>query len=433
MRIIFHQKTWVHILIGILWFAFGSGPASAQDSQLKIFDRVSEFALGTGSGPITLSGPTSADFNTVGSRFLNGDSGPFLILDGNGKDWMTFIGTYDASLNAINITTFKDSSTGSQINLSNGMHTVSNLWIASLESVTTTNVIANNQIPLAFDKTTGSLENGTALPATALPPADLTITQTANDIGLLIDNSSGQSQSSLKILGVPRGDGYNYETMIDPGGDPGILTNSWITINGASGDPVPQTIGGESIYMLGINSDVAWAPTVVIQSNYGPLIRGYNGFSGLPVKTFEVDRAGDAYFAGNIGIQTSPTTSSSPLTVTNPLTVAGGASIGAGYISNNAPSNGLIVQGNVGIGTARPAAPLEISTVRTNTTSATALILTDNVSGGQTDGIGNYIQYLGNGGFAVASIGFLNSSGTNNDTAISFNTSLSAHLQIWRG
>ncbi len=48
----------------------------------------------------------------------------------------------------------------------------------------------------------------------------------------------------------------------------------------------------------------------------------------------------------NVGIGTS--------TAMNRLTVAGGTSIGGGYIGNGAPANGLLVEGNVGIGTTSP-------------------------------------------------------------------------------
>ena len=41
--------------------------------------------------------------------------------------------------------------------------------------------------------------------------------------------------------------------------------------------------------------------------------------------------------------------------------VYGGATVGSGYISTLAPTNGLLVQGNVGIGTTSPASALHVN------------------------------------------------------------------------
>ncbi|MES3005008.1 MAG: tail fiber domain-containing protein [Patescibacteria group bacterium] len=49
------------------------------------------------------------------------------------------------------------------------------------------------------------------------------------------------------------------------------------------------------------------------------------------------------------------------------LSVSGGATIGAGYDTTAAPSNGLLVQGNVGVGTSTPQVKLEVSSATSNT------------------------------------------------------------------
>jgi hypothetical protein len=65
---------------------------------------------------------------------------------------------------------------------------------------------------------------------------------------------------------------------------------------------------------------------------------------------------------GNVGLGTA--------TVANRLDVEGGAAIGASFSGTNAaPSNGLIVQGRVGVGTNNPGAGLEVSS---NTASQSA-------------------------------------------------------------
>jgi hypothetical protein len=281
---VFRQKPSIcAIMLLALLGPGGAGADPAGAGQMKIFDRVSEFASGTGFGPITLFGAAAVNFRTVGSKFSTGDAGPFLVLDGNGKDWMTFIGTYDAAWNTLTVTKFQDSSTGSPLSLSNAMHTVTNGWIASLASQAAANPIANQQIifndggtyngtaNLTFDKSTGGLGIGTAS-----APARLTVEQAAGRAGILINNN-GSAASPMKIYGAPRGDGHKYMTMFGGYGNPGFLTNGYVTINGASGDPVPTVIAGEDTYMLGINSDVGSAPAVVLQSTGGPIVRGYNG------------------------------------------------------------------------------------------------------------------------------------------------------------
>jgi hypothetical protein len=63
------------------------------------------------------------------------------------------------------------------------------------------------------------------------------------------------------------------------------------------------------------------------------------------------------------------------------LTVHGSASIGSGYSANNAPANGLIVEGNVGIGTTSPGAKLGVDgTSGTPSTANSLMTLRDSTS-----------------------------------------------------
>ena len=80
----------------------------------------------------------------------------------------------------------------------------------------------------------------------------------------------------------------------------------------------------------------------------------------------------------------------------------------------------------LGIGTSSPAARIQSAVSRTSGTNTTALILSDNVTGTQTDGFGTQIQGWSNNGNAISAIGFEASGGTNNDTGISFYTQASA-------
>lgn len=78
---------------------------------------------------------------------------------------------------------------------------------------------------------------------------------------------------------------------------------------------------------------------------------------------------------GNVGIGSASGLGSAQ----NTLSVSGATSIGSGYWTNAAPTNGLIVQGNVGIGTTTPSAKLTVSPFQSNigtlTNNATGLIV----------------------------------------------------------
>ncbi len=72
------------------------------------------------------------------------------------------------------------------------------------------------------------------------------------------------------------------------------------------------------------------AGNIAVGTNYGLLAAPANGL----------------IVEGNVGIGTTAPT--------NLLSVAGGASVGNGYTGNAAPNNGLIVQGRLGVGTSAP-------------------------------------------------------------------------------
>jgi len=115
------------------------------------------------------------------------------------------------------------------------------------------------------------------------------------------------------------------------------------------------------------NSDATSGYGVAIQSEgtsntrYALILRNLdssNVYGGVSTMTNQV---------GFWGIGASPTG-----TLGSRLTVGGNASVGSGYTSNSAPTNGLIVEGNVGIGTISPGYPLEVKSaspfVTTNST-----------------------------------------------------------------
>ena len=69
---------------------------------------------------------------------------------------------------------------------------------------------------------------------------------------------------------------------------------------------------------------------------------------------------------------------------------------------------------------------LQISTSRTASTNAVALLLDDNVTGIQTNGVYKAIRSTSNNSAAVSEIRFLETDGTNNNTGISFATQSAA-------
>lgn len=78
--------------------------------------------------------------------------------------------------------------------------------------------------------------------------------------------------------------------------------------------------------------------------------------------------------------------------------------------------------GNVGINTTSPSAQLHVRMSRTSSTSGIALLLSDNVTGAQTDGVWKSIRSGSNGDNSISEIRFVETDGTNNNTAIAFAT-----------
>ena len=88
--------------------------------------------------------------------------------------------------------------------------------------------------------------------------------------------------------------------------------------------------------------------------------------------------------------------------------------------------------GAVGIGTTAPGAPLQVHVSRTSSTSAATIILSDSVTGSQTNGVYKSIQSISNGGSSISEIRFIESDGTNNNTALGFVTAPTAGSLIER-
>jgi hypothetical protein len=147
----------------------------------------------------------------------------------------------------------------------------------------------------------------------------------------------------------------------------------------------------------------------------------------------QINSAGNVTFA-NVSI-------TSALNVGGVATVSGGATLNGGVVINEPGADAdTRIEGDtdanlffadastdrVGLGTSSPGAKAEIYVNRTSSTNAVSLILNDNVTGAQTDGVYKAIRSLSNNGAAVSEIRFMETDGSNNNTSISFATQSTA-------
>jgi hypothetical protein len=211
----------------------------------------------------------------------------------------------------------------------------------------------------------------------------------ANDAGSPIVINPGGATSRLSLgygeIGMYVG-GFNAEPTtlgiyVNLSGKVGIGTNnpqSPLVVQGASNWGVAEVIGND-----GFNNEasIGFRTAGQTKGDSGTWVLGLNNNSG-PLKAFSLYAANGLGFgsqaitvlpSGNVGIGAN-----SPV---NKLDVEGGAAIGASFSGTNvAPSNGLLVQGSVGIGTASPAAQLHVHDP-TNTSNGSRLALTQAVGG----------------------------------------------------
>ncbi|MCL4353135.1 MerR family DNA-binding transcriptional regulator [Patescibacteria group bacterium] len=229
-----------------------------------------------------------------------------------------------------------------------------------------TGYAANDNAPANGLIVAGNVGIGTTAPLTALDVAG-----SASESGNLTFRGTTTTINQLN------GGALNFQTS--PGGDTGLTSRLYIANNGSVG--IGTTTPGYPLVVTGDMDAYAKGPLYIQGTPYGSYGTAFNldasaqsngrvftfmagaGSAFLPGGFAIYDSTGGAYrfsisSAGNvlIGNLTSQGQVSGSL-----LGVRGNLSVGSSYYSSAAPTDGMIVQGSVGIGTTSPVGILNVN------------------------------------------------------------------------
>jgi hypothetical protein len=201
-----------------------------------------------------------------------------------------------------------------------------------------------------------------------------------------LKNAAGTTIVSIAQSGSPVGTQLNIDTSGNVG--IGVVPSAWGTANSY----IALQVGYSGLYGRGLSGA---SETYLSANAY------YNGTNWKYIGNHYASMLGQA--SGGFTFNTAASgTAGGTITYTQAMT--------------------LDSSGNLGIGTTSPGARLDVFASRTSSTNATALILSDGVTGAQTDGVYKSIRSQSNGGSSVSEIRFIESDGSNNNTAIGFAT-----------
>jgi hypothetical protein len=236
---------------------------------------------------------------------------------------------------------------------------------------------------------------------TTSPGAKLQVnTGAVGTVGQIIQMVASQTADALRVA---RSDG-NLILQLTPTGQLSIGDIASVASTVITTGPSTSTNAN-----LKITASNAGNPNLLLQSAQG----GGGGLGGPTSYVYFGDNNRALSYIGGTKINASGATASSDL-------VFGTTS----DISTVAVTERMRLDssGNLGIGTTSPGAKLDIYVSRTSSTNAIALYLTDNVTGGQTDGVYKSIRSGSNNKNSISEIRFVESDGSNNNTSIAFAT-----------
>ena len=331
---------------------------------------------------------TAATFNggALTSGTILSISGPNLT-SGTGFNLTSASTNLTGSLANFSLSATGSGATGNVLSLTNYSSGGGNTLNIQSIGTGTTNVALYASASGATNNYAALFPSGYVGIGTTVPTAALDIVGNASTSGQLTFRGSSSSINGLN--------GYGLTFKVSPGGDAGLTTAMFVNSAGNLG---LGTISPTAT--LDVNGSASIAGQLTFENGYGTIQATRN-----QLLTFGGNTTGDIQFKpgnsnslnlfsnGAIGIGTS--------SATNKLDIAGGIAIGS-YAGNTAPSNGLIVSGNVGVGTNNPGARLEVKG-----TSQSVLM-------GDWGGGTNYAAISLNGALTTGNYNFISGTGDTN-------------------